>query len=213
MRRHMRRVAGERPGDCPADGVAQPESHSSVPRGDRRSVEIRGFARLDDGSRIPVVLVNLSYDGCAMETPVPLEPGTPLRLSTRVGELDAEVRWCSGSEAGVHFSMQSDARSHEPPAHVQREVERLPVILNARMKRFGRGGYDVPVSDVSGAGCKVEFADRPDVGETVSIKFDGLDSLEATVRWVAERNCGLDFIHPIHPAILEMLLQRNSGAA
>lgn len=212
MRRHMRRVAGERLEDCPADEGGRPESHSNVPRGDRRSVEIRGFAKLQDGSRIPVVLVNLSYDGCAMETPVPLEPGTSLHLSTRVGELDAEVRWCSGTEAGLHFKMQSSEQSHEP-VQAQRESERIPVTLGARMKRFGRGGYEVPVSDVSGTGCKVEFADRPDVGETVSIKFDGLDSLEATVRWVAGRNCGLDFVNPIHPAILDMLLHRNSGAA
>lgn len=210
MRRQMRRVAGERPEDGPAEGV-HPESHGNVPRGNRRSVEIRGFAKLQDGSRVPVVLVNLSYDGCAMETPVPLEPGTPLHLSTRVGELDAEVRWCSGTEAGLHFKVQSS--EDQEAAQAQRESVRIPVTIGARMKRFGRGGYEVPVSDVSGTGCKVEFADRPDVGETVSIKFEGLDSLEATVRWVAGRNCGLDFVYPIHPAILDMLLHRSSGAA
>jgi hypothetical protein len=208
MRKRMKGTGGERSGDR-LDGDGQDEA-GDLHRAARRSVDIRGFAMMDDDSRIPVVVVNLSYDGCRIETPVPLNAGTGLRLSTRLGEADAEVSWSSGTEAGLRFKLHASERTEPTPAQVQRESERLPAMLSAKMKRLGRSGFEVPVSDIGTSGCKVGFADRPDVGETVSLRFDGLDSLEATVRWITDRNCGLDFAHPLHPAILDMLLKRNS---
>jgi hypothetical protein len=211
MRKRMSGTAGERADDRPdGDGQVQPDD---LPRSDRRSVDIRGFARIGDDTRIPVVVVNLSYDGCRIETPVPFDPGTSLRLSTRLGELDAEVSWCSGTEAGLLFKGHSSEPLQEPAARLQRQSQRLPVVLKAKMKRFGRSGYEVPVSDIATRGCKVEFTDRPDIGESVSLRFDGLDSLEATVRWITDRSCGLDFARPLHPAILDMLLQPSSRPA
>jgi len=210
MRKRMS-TAGEQPSHSPEHrSEIRPDD---LPRADRRSVEIRGFLRTDEGSRIAVVVVNLSYDGCRIETPVPLEPGTSVRLSTRLGEADAEVSWCSGTEAGLQFKGHSSVQAQEPAPRPQRESRRLPVVLSAKMKRFGRGGYEVPVSDIATSGCKVEFADRPDIGEAVSLRFDGLDPLEATVRWITDRNCGLDFARPLHPAILQMLLQRGTPPA
>jgi hypothetical protein len=208
MRKRMTDTRGERSSDgLDGEGQDQPDD---LHRTDRRSVDIRGFAIMGDDSRIPVVVVNLSYDGCRIETPVPFDPGAALRLSTRLGEADAEVSWCSGTEAGLRFKLHASERTEPAPAQVQRESERLPVMLRAKMKRLGRSGFEVPVSDIGTSGCKVEFADRPDIGETVSLRFDGLDSLEATVRWITDRNCGLDFVHPLHSAILDMLLTRSS---
>ena len=211
MRKRMTGTAdGQSSHRADDEGQVQPDD---LPRSDGRMVEIRGFADLADNSRIPVIVVSLSYDGCRIETPVPLEPRTALHLSTRLGEADAEVSWCSGTEAGLNFKGHSGEPRQAPAARGQRESERLAIVLNAKMKRFGRSGYEVPVTDIGTTGCKVEFTDRPDIGETVSLRFDSLDALEATVRWITDRRCGLDFARPLHPAILEMLLQRNARPA
>jgi hypothetical protein len=170
-----------------------------------------GIATLQDGSEIPLVLVNLSYDGCAVESSVPLQPGSTLILTTRGGVIDAEVRWASGSQAGLLFSTSPLARIQETDGLATRKSERVPVKLNARMKRFGRGSFLVSVTDLSVTGCKVEYCDRPEVEETVAVGFEGLGSIEAKVRWISGTECGLDFACPFHPAVLELLLQRHSG--
>jgi hypothetical protein len=68
-------------------------------------------------------------------------------------------------------------------------------------------------TDLSPHGCKCEFVDRPKIGETLWLKFDGLETLGCTVSWVEGSNVGLQFARPIHHAVFEMLLYRLAGAA
>lgn len=211
MGERIRNIAPGPSKDCPAGADSQQQN--PLHRDERRSVEMRGIATLQDNRKIPVVLVNLSYDGCAVESAVPLTEGSALLLATRGGIIDAEVRWVSGTHAGLHFKTEPFGPIRKIAESAARDCERVSVDLSAKMKRFGRGCCVVPISDVSVTGCKVEFADRPQVGESVFIRFDGLDSIEATVCWVGDRDCGLDFVCPIHPAILELLLQRHSRTA
>lgn len=211
MGERVRKIVPGPSGDGPATGDDRPQDHSH--RDERRAVDMRGIATLQDGRKIPVVLLNLSYDGCAVESACALAEGSTLQLATRGGVVDAEVRWASGTQAGLHFRAEPLGPARRSAEPTPRDAERMSAGFSARMKRFGRNCYAVPVPDVSVSGCKVEFADRPHVGETVFIRFDGLDSIEATVRWVGDRDCGLDFVCPIHPAILELMLQRHHKAA
>jgi hypothetical protein len=64
------------------------------------------------------------------------------------------------------------------------------------------------VLDLSTDGCKVEFVERPSVGDPVSVKFDGLDTLEARVCWVKGHMAGLMFKNRIHHAVFDLLLRR-----
>ena len=35
-------------------------------------------------------------------------------------------------------------------------------------------------------GCRCEFIERPNIGERVWVKFDGLEAIESEVRWLKE---------------------------
>jgi hypothetical protein len=59
--------------------------------------------------------------------------------------------------------------------------------------------------DASPEGCKLEFVERPSVGERLWVKFDGLEAVEATVRWVAGHVGGLEFCRPLHAAVFDRL--------
>jgi hypothetical protein len=64
----------------------------------------------------------------------------------------------------------------------------------------------VRAHDLSLEGCKIEFVDRPAFGERVWIKFDSLEAIEASVRWVAGHVGGVQFLRPLHHAVLERLV-------
>jgi hypothetical protein len=211
MRGRTRNIAAAPSKDWPDSNARQKPDHSL--RDERHPVDMRGLATLEDGRTMAVLLVNLSYDGCAVESAVPLTEGSALLLTTCGGSIEAQVRWVSGRTAGLRFHGERSGRIQKTPGLIPRESARVAVELTAKLKRFGRTGNVVPVSDISITGRKAEFADRPQVGETVTLRFDGLDSIEANVRWVGGRDCGLDFSSPIHPAILELLLQRHGKAA
>lgn len=66
----------------------------------------------------------------------------------------------------------------------------------------------VDIHDLSENGCRTEFVERPRIGETVWIKFDGLIPLESTVRWTRGFEGGLEFYNPIDGRVLEELLRR-----
>lgn len=191
--------------------VDSEEDKEPKAREERRSVAIRGLAMLEDGSTQAVTILDLSYDGCGIQTPVPLQPGDTVRLSIhRRGVIDAEVRWYSGAKAGLVFTPAPEPT--EPAAgKVPRENERVTLTAQIAMQRSGRRVYSVTAKDVSPSGCKVAFVDRPEVDERVWIAFDGLETLDARVRWIEGQEAGIAFDRPIHPAVFQLLLERLSA--
>ena len=76
------------------------------------------------------------------------------------------------------------------------------------LKRSGANSYSVRAYNISEDGCKVEFVERPWVGETVWVKFDSLEPIRSSVRWTEDFTVGLEFAHPIDTRVLEWLLTR-----
>jgi hypothetical protein len=179
--------------------------HAPVARRERRPVSLRGFALREDGSTSEILLLDLSYEGCGIETPSKLAPGEVVKLSVlRRGAIEAKVRWCKGGKAGLVFE------SEEPEIEQQwpRRFERTVLTAEVSMRRLGKHTFRVQVFDVSPAGCKLELVDKPRVDEHVLIKFDNLEALEAEVCWIEGNYAGLRFEKSIHPAVFELLLER-----
>jgi hypothetical protein len=185
-----------------AVAVGAPAARDREPR---RKVGLTGFGLLEDGSTFAISLIDLSYDGCKIETAVALLPGLHLTVSVlRLGALEATVRWYANGKAGLCFRPEPvDAKVEQP-----REYERMPLRAKMSLRRSGRQPYSANVFDLSRVGCKVEFIERPKVGEELWAKFDGLESLEATVRWVDGFYGGIQFSRAIYPAVFEILLAR-----
>jgi hypothetical protein len=96
--------------------------------------------------------------------------------------------------------MESGDRPEKP-----RGTQRLTFTAEVGIRRAGARGYRVRVFDASSRGCKIEFVERPAIGERIWVKFDGMEALEGTVRWVEDHVGGIEFHRPLHDAIFERL--------
>lgn len=68
-------------------------------------MERPAIAYRQDGARIGVVISDLSYDGCRLNTDKLFEVGEKLTLVIMDlgAEVDATVRWSASSQIGVRF--------------------------------------------------------------------------------------------------------------
>jgi hypothetical protein len=82
---------------------------------------------------------------------------------------------------------------------------------DVRIRRSGTRGYRVRVFDASPKGCRVEFVERPTVGEHVWVRFDGIEALEGVVRWIEGHEGGVQFTRPLHPAVFEELIAKSKA--
>lgn len=179
-------------------------------RDPRREVVLPGFILLEDNRTFPITVLDLSYDGCKVETSLSLQPGERLRFSAlKLGSLTATVRWSDGTQAGLCFKEPPAP----PPQRQLRKYQRLAACGLVGLRRSGRQNYETRLSDLSPKGLRIEFLERPRKGEQVWVKLPGLDSLEAQVRWVEGQHSGIEFVRPVHPAVFDLLLARLELAA
>ena len=179
-----------------------------VDRSERRPVALRGYVIDADGEHHEIKLLDLSYEGCGVETSIELTPGATVKLSVlRLGGIEAEVRWWQDGKAGLVFTpLEAEVKKHWP-----RRSERLSLAAEVRLRRIGKATFRVTVNDVSPEGCKVQLVERPSEGEQVLVKFEGLEVLESRVRWVEGFTAGLNFAKPMHPAVFDLLVARLQG--
>jgi hypothetical protein len=89
-----------------------------------------------------------------------------------------------------------------------RNADRKTIAAEVQLRRSGEINFVVNAFDLSLSGCKVEFVNRPRLGETVWVKFPQLASIESNVRWIGNFAVGLKFVQPISPYVLESLLKQ-----
>lgn len=176
-----------------------------VKRRERRSVSMRGYIALENGTTAEAYLLDLSYEGCGIETTVELTPGQEIKLSVlRRGAINAVVRWSSDRKAGLVFKSDKAAKKQQQP----RVTARSSVAAEVMLRRLGKINYRVRLFDLSPEGCKVELIERPREGEHVMLKFEGFEVMDAEVCWVDDFIAGLRFEKPFHPAVFELLIER-----
>lgn len=186
-------------------GGSEPDLGPKPLREPRRNVELTALALLGDGSAVSVKILDLSYNGCRIQTALALLPGLQFTLSVvGLGKMPANVRWCSGGFAGLSFGPEPI----EPVSETPRQHQRVTLNAQILLRRSGHKNYCVQTLDISSSGCRVQCVDRPSIGERHWVKFDGLDALEGEVRWIEGFTAGVEFMRPIYPAVFELLLAK-----
>ncbi|HEX5238055.1 MAG TPA: PilZ domain-containing protein [Sphingomicrobium sp.] len=186
------------------NSAAEKLSDTAIARRERKPVSLRAYILREGGASSEGLVLDLSYEGCGIETPLALEPEEKVKLTVLGrGAIDAKVRWSSGGRAGLVFESDEAPRQEWP-----RVSHRVSMAADVSLRRLGQANFRVTVTDISPEGCRVELVDRPRVEEHVLIKFEGLEVLEAEVCWVEGYAAGLRFEKPIHPAVFELLLDR-----
>jgi hypothetical protein len=177
-------------------------------RQERRAVSLQAFIVRANHQTSEIELLDLSYEGCGIATSADLKPGERIKMSVmQRGVIDAQVRWFREGKAGLVFT------SSHFTSKTQREriSSRFAITADVSLRRRGMATYGVRVVDLSAEGCKVELVERPRGGESMTIKFEGLESMDAEVCWIEGFQAGLRFQRPIHPAVFELLLTRLRG--
>ena len=177
------------------------EPRPGTDREQRRPVALPAKVLLPGGIGVDVTILDMNYGGCKLETPLTLIVGSKVKLAVpKLGELDAEVRWCAARRLGLMF-LHPEAAGCEAAAEERGAAPSTTVLL----RRTGKIHYQTHVYDLTPTSCTVDFVERPSVGEQLWAKFEGLDSLEAKVSWVEGFRGGLEFSRPIHPAVFDVL--------
>ena len=71
-----------------------------------------------DGGTVPVVVTDISREGCRMETDGSLQIGEMVEINVgRLGTYPAQIRWALGNEAGAVFLRPVD----EPDAYPEEQ--------------------------------------------------------------------------------------------
>jgi hypothetical protein len=152
-----------------------------------------------------VEVTDLNYGGCGIRTPVDLVVGEALKISfLGRGSIAAEVRWYDDGKAGLVFEPLPEGEKKQ----IERKAARTVVPGEIGLRVAGRTSYKVRVLDLSTNGCKVEFVERPNVGDQMLVKFEGLEVMGASVAWAGGHLGGLEFDRPMHPAVLDLLIAR-----
>ena len=75
-----------------------------IKRPARVDTRIETFLTDSDGNRIPVVVIDISRDGCRMETSAMLRISEKVQIEVpKYGTFAAQIRWALGNEAGAIF--------------------------------------------------------------------------------------------------------------
>lgn len=171
----------------------------------RRAVSMRGFLVRSGGISHVINLIDLNYGGCGIQVPVELEVDESVTMSVMGrGSIAAQVRWYAGGKAGLVF----EPIPEETKQQIERRAARIEVPGTIGLKVLGRNTFRVRIFDLSTDGCKVELVERPSEGDTMLVKFDGIEVMDADVAWVEGHVAGLKFVNPIHPAVLDLLMER-----
>jgi hypothetical protein len=97
-------------------------------------------------------------------------------------------------------------------ARKPRKANRISLDAEVTLRRPGKSNYRVRAFDASPGGCKLEFIERPDLGEFLWVKFEGLELLEARVCWTEGFTAGVEFQKTLHPGVFEMVIKRLAAS-
>jgi hypothetical protein len=179
-------------------------------RRERRPVQQVAYATRADGSLVNLTVVDLSNEGCGVLCATNLSVGEQLDIAVAGrGKIAATVRWVDGARSGLSF----DSIAESAVDQTARQHERVSVEGEVTMRRAGKMSFRVHIYDLSPDGCKAEFVERPELNEQVWIKFDGMEALEAKVRWIVGAKAGLRFSRPLYAAVFDLLVAKLRAAA
>lgn len=102
-------------------------------------------------------------------------------------------------------------RVQPPPPLDGRVAERKPVGIAAHLREMGGSRLDLDVHDLSRTGFRAACIYNVPVGARVFLTIPSFAALEAEVAWRDKQGFGCKFIHPLHPAVLDMIVKRHPG--
>jgi hypothetical protein len=92
-----------------------------------------------------------------------------------------------------------------------RKAERAEVVLGAGLRQRGASGVTVQILDLSTHGFRAATHLELMPGTDVWLKLPGLESWHSRVVWMRGHLLGCEFLRPLHPAVLQMVVKNAGG--
>jgi hypothetical protein len=89
------------------------------------------------------------------------------------------------------------ARIAEDRSDERRQVPRLPIELDAKMRELGASGLEAKVLNISERGFMAIADGRFEVGSRVWLMLPGRERANAVVKWTAGDKIGAEFAEPL----------------
>lgn len=105
--------------------------------------------------------------------------------------------------------MSFTAQLSTAPDEDGRRAARAEVVLGAGLRQRGAHAVTVQVLDLSVSGFRAATHLELEKGTDLWLKLPGLESLHSRVVWMKGHLLGCEFVRPLHPAVLDMIV-RNS---
>ena len=93
------------------------------------------------------------------------------------------------------------------PGTEGRQASRAEVTLGAGLRQRGASGVTIQIMDLSTHGFRAATHLELEKGTDVWLKLPGLESLHAHVVWMRGHLLGCQFVRPLHPAVLDMVVR------
>src|SRR3954464_10161989 len=97
------------------------------------------------------------------------------------------------------------------PALDGRRTARAEVALGAGLRQRGAHAVTIQIVDLSTDGFRAATHLELFPGSDVWLKLPGLESLHARVVWMHGHMLGCQFVRPLHPAVLDMVVRACGG--
>ena len=91
-----------------------------------------------------------------------------------------------------------------------RKAERAHVEMGAGLRQRGAGGVTIQILDLSTHGFRASTHLELQVGTEVWLKLPNLESWHAKVAWMNGHLLGCEFMRPLHPAVLDMIVRTRN---
>ena len=176
-----------------------------------------GFLHAGD-ERVPCVVRNISSGGLMARVYRPVELGETVRIELAGGQLlDGTILWAREWEVGISFDDAIDVETVLAEQWVtetdgdRRRTRRIQVECPATLKvrlRF----YFGKLCNLSPTGARVQTRGILKKSGDAVLALPDLPPLPATIRWVDERDCGLEFHEHIPADALSRWLQERGCA-
>ena len=88
-----------------------------------------------------------------------------------------------------------------------RREQRYSISVPGRYRKGTGVGYNVAIKNLSEYGCQFsDLVGRIGVGDDISIRIGEIGPLDARVKWVANREIGVEFEQPLYPSVLDHII-------
>lgn len=118
--------------------------------------------------------------------------------------------WSFPSDFGTPFlTGELTTAARVEPERKGRRAERVPIEIGAGLRQRGGTGISVQIIDLSTEGFRAQTHLVLDKGADVWLRLPGLEARHATVMWAKGTFIGCAFEQPLHPAVLDMIVNRS----